>query len=500
MAENLAYMPYVSPGSVQGGIWVNGYEGSDVNEAAKLENYKNYGCLYDFQTALKACPPEWHLSTNDDWLKIERMFGYHYQESNGNKGFGLVKRPEIAKYLLKKDAQGQGVYVDYSGLGLVAGGIRSPANSRRNSFFLGSSVSGGLWSVDGINISPGFVSINPLVTRYERFNSTNDGRGLSVRCVRNEPAVSPRSPHKLILDSPREGDKIIGFTPFQVIGNKEDLIDSVCLFLVNEDHLELMSTDYSSFRSLGNSGGANVYSNGWDTRLYADGDYSVAIIAYHYGSQTDTLRLDVQVANHYPTHIDGEFTDSRDGRVYPCVKIGKQTWMARNLDYLLEEGSGSFCYNDLYTNCITYGRLYTFQTAKKACPPGWHLPDEKEWTELEVFLGFDTTLLANGEYYDKDTTGLKLKSVVGWANYDGRLKRSTQAQGTNESGFNALPGGCLQRSTFYFGLGEYTSFWVNTLDDYGSPFYKMLDFTSKCIDTASDVPGNQANYVRCIKD
>jgi len=40
--------------------------------------------------------------------------------------------------------------------------------------------------------------------------------------------------------------------------------------------------------------------------------------------------------------------------------------MAENLNY---DTTGSKC-ND----CATYGRLYDWETAMKACPSGWHIP------------------------------------------------------------------------------------------------------------------------------
>jgi uncharacterized protein (TIGR02145 family) len=75
MAENLRYMPHVSPANVQGGIWVYDYEGYDVNEAIKTENYKVYGCLYDWETAHKSCPPGWRLPADEDWNELVALCG-----------------------------------------------------------------------------------------------------------------------------------------------------------------------------------------------------------------------------------------------------------------------------------------------------------------------------------------------------------------------------------------------------------------------------------------
>jgi uncharacterized protein (TIGR02145 family) len=135
-----------------------------------------------------------------------------------------------------------------------------------------------------------------------------------------------------------------------------------------------------------------------------------------------------------PPASGGMLTDSRDGKKYKTVKIGSQTWMAENLNYA---ANGSKCYDNNSGNCAKYGRLYDWNTAKKACPSGWHLPSQSEWDMLSNAVG------------GANVAGKKLKAKSGWSN---------NGNGTDDYGFSALPGGSGSSGGSFIYVG-YNGYW-----------------------------------------
>jgi uncharacterized protein (TIGR02145 family) len=167
----------------------------------------------------------------------------------------------------------------------------------------------------------------------------------------------------------------------------------------------------------------------------------------------------------------GEFTDARDGKKYKTVKIGSQTWMAENLNYKPSAGY-SLCYDNKESNCDKYGRLYDFGTAEKACPSGWHLSSDTDWSNLVKAAGGAAAAHA------------KLKAKSGWSN----------GNGTDDFGFSALPGGNRLQSP-----GKGGSWWSKNYNGDGRPddIYGIGDDWCVVDDCQENIGGFS---VRCVKD
>ena len=150
------------------------------------------------------------------------------------------------------------------------------------------------------------------------------------------------------------------------------------------------------------------------------------------------------------------FTDKRDGKVYKIVKIGSQVWFAENLNYAAE---GSVCYERSTDSCAKYGRLYTWETAMKACPAGTHLPTDDEWTTLVDYVG------------GRKTAGTMLKSSTGWKN------KSGVPAGTNEYGFSALPSG--RGEIYFYDVSNNGYWWSATEDNTGNAWFRYICYINE---------------------
>jgi len=184
-----------------------------------------------------------------------------------------------------------------------------------------------------------------------------------------------------------------------------------------------------------------------------------------------------------------EFIDERDDQKYQAVKMPDgSVWMAENLRFKTDD---SWCYKNSEDNCNKYGRLYDWNTAKSACPKGWHLPSKNEWKELVTVI-------------DLVTGGNKMKSTSGWKESNSGMKMGSGAKkngnGTDNYGFSALPGGIRFANGSFNKAGSYGFWWTATVakgDD--RPYGQIISSDDGRVHEVKYNVGD-AFSVRCRKD
>ncbi len=164
---------------------------------------------------------------------------------------------------------------------------------------------------------------------------------------------------------------------------------------------------------------------------------------------------------------EGTFTDSRDGQTYKWIRIGDQVWMVENLNY--DAGHGCWCYDDNSRNCDQYGHLYNWETAKRVCPDGWHLPSKSE---------FETLL---------DRYGGKGEQAYN------ALKRG------GSSGISVLLGGSRGSNGRFYYLGARGSFWSSSGYTSKCAWYLRIRSSSK-VATMYYRDESAGRSVRCLQD
>ena len=154
-------------------------------------NCKKYGRLYAWETALKACPTGWRLSTGDDWDSLALAVGgrHDYERSWSEAGKTLK-----SKTGWKEGTGGDGTYyagngTDDFGFSALPGGEMHIHMGRANlgSIFMSIGLSAKWWSVnynDGKAMSSWYRQI--LWQGDDLFNDGNEVDGCSVRCVKGK--------------------------------------------------------------------------------------------------------------------------------------------------------------------------------------------------------------------------------------------------------------------------------------------------------------------------
>ena len=203
----------------------------------------------------------------------------------------------------------------------------------------------------------------------------------------------------------------------------------------------------------------------------------------------DNIVLDKCGNDYYNPNSSFEYCYNNIVNEYTYTTIGTQTWMTESLRL---KASDAKCYDDKLDNCVIFGVLYNWNTAMNICPSGWRLPNDNEWDALRDFVE------DNGEC--SSCAGKKLKA---------NSELWISGKGTDDFGFNALPGGFHSEraswggNTPFIGKGEQTAFWSATGDIMGSCGHmRTLNYNKNTLSLINSYNSYKSDmaYVRCIKD
>lgn len=160
----------------------------------------------------------------------------------------------------------------------------------------------------------------------------------------------------------------------------------------------------------------------------------------------------------------------------PEAANGEQ-WAKRNLNVRTE---GSYCYADSKANCRKYGRLYTWEAARRACPAsgkGWRLPTNEDWYEMAKRYG----------------------GVLSESPESSKATYQAMREG-GKAGFNAMLGGGRTMDGQYARIDAHGFFWTATESGPGTAWFYNFGKGMGALNRHADGEKARAFSVRCVKD
>ncbi len=444
-----------------------------------------YGRLYDWNTAVKACPSGWHLPTRREWNELAQ----NADDLNSTTGFSAMFGGNLS-------------------------GEFSHTVSAKEYKFLNKEEAGYWWS------SPEHGD-NVAYSRHIRTggNEMNEGVsnkaiGYSVRCVQNIQTKANKTNSIKQYKTVKIGNQTWMAENLNYKTGKSWCFEDDDFYCNKYGRLYDWNTaakacptgwhlpSDSEWNELEKAAGKNIAGEisasqgGWrdsrsdeKTGRWRDfGEngawWTATLFEVTGGAQARHLSSSGDVSSNLRNKSDGLsircienpqikkiskiFIDPRDNVKYNVMKSGKIMWMKENLNY---NAKGSFCYENKPENCDKYGRLYDWDLAQTVCPAGWRLASHEDWLELVENSG-------------NNAAGKKLKSKEQW-------------NGTNNYGFSALPGGFTKAQGFAE-QGERGYWW--TSDTYGP--YGRYNYMSSSKDEVvhSETAKHTGYSARCVMD
>lgn len=211
------------------------------------------------------------------------------------------------------------------------------------------------------------------------------------------------------------------------------------------------------------------------------------------------LELDNDISINNVSEFSGN-SEAGSQKPTKTIKIGKQVWMTENLNVFTfrngdtipqartkkewieagKNGKPAWCFyeNDL-SNGVKYGRLYNWfavNDPRGLAPIGWKVPEFEDFNSLDTYLwGEVGRKLKHSTGWKTWTVEDRCKICMSWNDDIRKVKhcntckdsrvcvsKSFSGNGTNSSGFTALPGGFRNPDGEFEKIGEQANLWSST--------------------------------------
>ncbi len=455
-----------------------------------------YGGLYQWDEMMQyittegaqgICPIGWHSPTDNEWKTMEMHLGMTQAQANATGLRGTDEGGKLKEQGTTHWTSPNTGATNSSGFTALPGGFRGS-----NGSFGWSGSYGYLWSSTETSGTGAWRRV--LMNNYAQvyLDSYPKDNGFSVRCLKDigidPPTVTTDNTTNITQTTATSGGNVTydGGDPVTARG--------VCWSTSTNPTLA------DSYTTDGTGEGvfvSNITGLTLGTQYY--------VCAYATNSKGTSYGNEESFTTLFPCAGITSFV--YEGQTYNTVEIGSQCWMEENLNVgtridgvVNQTDNGTiekYCYDNDNNNCDTYGGLYqwdeimlytTTQGAQGICPTGWHLPTDNEWKTMEMYLGM-TQSQAGATGSRGTDEGVKMKSTSGWNN---------NGNGTNSSGFNALPGGGSYNGTFIT-LGNYGRWWSSSEYSGTYAWYRGLWCNSGKVNRYSNEK-TIGFSVRCLKN
>lgn len=169
-----------------------------------------------------------------------------------------------------------------------------------------------------------------------------------------------------------------------------------------------------------------------------------------------------------------------EGNTYLVMSVGRRLWMGENLRVTLT-AAGEPLETHLPKNDAeheaAFGRLYDWENAKRACPTGWRLPSDEDWSALEQHFGATSVSSWLDEAYWRDVP--------------------VRTGSESRSSFSARPSGYWNEEGFETRFGSVAVFWTATPAGSDLVWSRVITATDPPVRRASQHP-HYGLSIRCV--